>query len=441
MSKIIHCEQIMESDKLMNHEDIKNKTPRVQKFCTLFAFAFAVSTIFARMMALDNFLIISFALPFAWLVFAFIGNPKFFLNLKKHELLTIFFILYTVIVPYILSNAQIGNRYLAFGQVLIFYFIYLYNHKYKYYASSKFIIIWSMPFVIYTNITSLIALNANYWAVKIIKTQGEYTDLARSQGIGGYEFIYFLVFLCIILIFFISQRKTLKLKISVIVFALTLLLLLSYTIILSQFFTALIMLTVSILIMFIFAKRQASINILYFGVAMVSIISFKPIFMALTNFLIYLNGTGRTVQRLEDLQQQFSGSDRGDGFALSERTFTLDMSLDGIYNHPVCGIIVDPIASDDGFLIGFGQHSHFLDTFALFGVFIGALLVYIIVQPFLRKKHSALKGFNLAILASTLILFTMNNVTPSIGFAIFFIYPVFCDWFEKKIEQQKEPQP
>ncbi len=112
------------------------------------------------------------------------------------------------------------------------------------------------------------------------------------------------------------------------------------------------------------------------------------------------------------------------------RAWTIEASWNAFLHNPISGIIVNSIQFGGNYLIGFGQHSYFMDTLALYGMFIGIVNIYIVLQPFFiqMKKNNVLYGLNLSMIISTLMLLGMNNTTTSIGFAIFFLYPVFCDW-------------
>lgn len=405
----------------------KQKNPFSQKFCTMIAFYLAVASIFPPLKGLPGYTLSCLAAMLVWILCAALAKPSFFTIFTKsplHKQLILFFLVYTSLVPYLFGNDVIGNRYMTYAQVLIFYFIYQYNRAYGYNNSNKAIIKWSLPFIIYTSIVTLYGLINNPYLSRSIKSSGEYSTDLQSQGIGGYEFIYFLVFVGIMLMFVVMNKRVLNFRNKLAVHSLLALFVL--TVVYSNYFTALIMLIVS-LVMLIGMRKSGVMSKLFTGIiGVVFLVQGKEIFTGITNWLVTNLNSGRTVERVIALQADVLGYGSNESL-LAGRLPTLEVSWDAFLRHPFFGMILKPIESDGGFLTGFGQHSQFLDTFALYGVFIGLLNIYIVVQPFLNRMKGK-SSFNLAMLASVLMLFVMNNVTPSIGFAIFFIYPVLHDW-------------
>ena len=81
----------------------------------------------------------------------------------------------------------------------------------------------------------------------------------------------------------------------------------------------------------------------------------------------------------------------------------------------------------------FGQHSQVLDTFALFGIFIGILQLYILFKPFhiyLKDANIYLSSFAEVVVLLFFIQVTINNITPSIGFAVYFIFPTTFNYIK-----------
>ena len=105
-------------------------------------------------------------------------------------------------------------------------------------------------------------------------------------------------------------------------------------------------------------------------------------------------------------------------------------------NNPIFGIIFYPLATNhSGQLIAFGQHSQIIDTFALFGFPLGLLQLYIYTKPFRDRITYGYRKYNILtilIMISFLCVSVFNNVTASIGFAVFFIYPTINELINKK---------
>ncbi|TXC82182.1 hypothetical protein FS935_21015 [Metabacillus litoralis] len=251
--------------------------------------------------------------------------------------------------------------------------------------------------------------------------------MLRSQGIGGYELVYSLVFLCIILFFILVNLKLIKKSMigpSSVVFILFFL-----TIIFANYFTALLILTLAFATITLMKKWNMLVKFFLIVLGFIVLVFSKDILILITNWFISFLGNGSTVDKLLILQSNILGYGGVDNVALN-RAMTIETSWHAFLQSPIFGIVIDSIEQTGGFLSGFGQHSYIMDTFALYGLFIGILNIYILTQPFLvrMERGNVLVGLNFSVLMSTLILFFMNNATPSIGFAIYFIYPFFYNW-------------
>lgn len=393
----------------------------------------AVNSIFPPMKAIPGITLITFIFMFVWIFLAFTKNPFFFIKMPFHRLLTFVFILYTVLVPYLLGNDTIGNRYLAISQIFLFYIIYVF---YRDHGKQKYnigIIKWVIPFLIYSAVKTVLALCSNPFISRSIKSHGEYSLRVSSQGIGGYELIYFLTLFCIIQFYisFIHKEKTISKKMHIL--NLMMLALFSTVIVLSNYFTALVICVTSIILL-LFIKFTNGTNILkrLAGIYLIIliIIYIKRISIFVVRIAITTLNPGKTLDRITAIYQKLQfGSDVA---LLDSRILTLHKSLDALSNNPVLGLISKKIEFDtDGYLVGFGQHSQILDTFALFGIFIGIAQIYILCQPyFIRIKNSGIKDLPIVLMIAMMTLFFMNNVTASIGLVLFLIFPTIHDELE-----------
>jgi hypothetical protein len=407
----------------LDHLYINPKYAILQNIATICAFYLAVSSLFPQLRVLPQYQISIFFAMLIWLVLAMLIHPNFFIRPDMHTLFLLFFISYTFLVSYFFGNNVIGNRYFEHAHMFIFCLIYQYNFKYDYANSNKKIILWVIPFIIYTGIVTLMGLVKNPYLSRSIKSEGEYTLALRAQGIGGYEFVYFLVFISIILLFTIINAKSLKMRKTYKYLAILMCALFVAVVVYSNYFTAIIMLLLSFFIVTIF--KSNNITIKFFSGFIIIIFFFNlNMFMYVTNWLIQILGSGRNVERLLELQNDFMGYE-GLNSIFAGRSPTILISWTAFKENFLFGIITKPIESSGGYLSGFGQHSYLLDTFALFGVIIGLLNIYLIFQPLLiRLKREELSfSLILAVITSFIIITSINNVTPSIGFAVFFVLP------------------
>jgi len=190
----------------------------------------------------------------------------------------------------------------------------------------------------------------------------------------------------------------------------------------------------SIIVRLLILKKNTNRTIIFTIIGIIALTIIIQTFMInLIDFLINISlGTSNT-SRLIEIKNFVITSQMGD--LIRTRVDTWVESLVAFSNYPILGVIQNKLYYSGGWLIGFGQHSQFLDTFALFGFGIGLLQIYIFTQPiFIRVKgrDGVYFGMSLLLLLLLIILFTLNNATPSIGFALFFIFPTVYDRLEKK---------
>lgn len=420
--------------------DSKIKTPILQKISTLIVLYLAISSILPQIKVLPGYQISVFLAVGIWVLIALLMRPAFFINLKLEVFIIILFVFYTVLFPYLFGNGIIGNRYLDFGVSLFFYIIFIYNETYNFTNSSRTIVFWTIPFLLYTSLITLVGLLDNPYLARSIKTKGDYSTSLRIDGVGGYELVYFLVFISIILFYLILNGKIYGIK-KVPRFMLFLLLtIFTVTIILSNYLTALVMLFMSFLIILITKSKNLLFKFIVTFTGIVILIFIEKIILYIFNLLIDILGSGSIVYKLNILKANIMGTSNVS--ITSDRFTRLSLDIEAFKENPLFGIIVKPIQSNGDFLVGFGQHSQFLDTLALFGLFIGLLNLFIVLSPFfIRLKTSTnIKGLSIAMLFSVIIIFSMNNITHSIGFAIFFVYPVVYSFLIKDRKRTMELQ-
>ncbi|WP_066055695.1 hypothetical protein [Robertmurraya korlensis] len=411
----------------------KQETILMRKVLSLISYYLIVASILPQLKLIPGYTVSVFAAMFAWFICALLLNPIFFVRPQINTLLIIFFVSYTFLTPYLFGNSTLGNRYLEHGVMFVFYLMYKYNKMFDYSHISKSLVKWIIPVVIYTSVVTFYGLLNNPYLARSIKTSGEDTMMLRAQGVGGYELIYFLVFVSIILFYILFNIKLISIYKKILSYLILLLFLL--TIVFANYFTALLIVTIAFSLILIISKGKLLIKSIFILFGIIFLFFSKEVINLIISWLISFLEEGSTVYKLQILQANIMGSN-GEGSLLLNRTLTLESSWNAFLDNPIIGIITNPIESNGGFMVGFGQHSHFIDTLALFGLFFGILNIILIIQPFIVRMriNPDLIGFNLTILISTIILFLMNNATTSIGFAVFFVYPVVYDWF---VEREK----
>ncbi|MDQ6418673.1 O-antigen ligase family protein [Paenibacillus sp. LHD-117] len=405
------------------------------KLSVVAAFIYMLLCVFPPTRALPAYTWVALFMAGLWALIAFISRPGFFTifgDKPVHRLVIMGFVLFTTIFPYLFGNGVIGNRYLLFGQLLAFYFIYQYNKKYGMESANESIVRWSLPFIGITTVITLFNIVDNPWLARSIKSSGEASAALQARGIGGYEFIYFLTFVCIMATFMWMNKKSLKLTNRVSLGILIFIILGMLTIAFSNFFTALSIYAIATTVIVITRMAGLVARTLALLGSLLLLLNWQGIFLAATNFLID-NLNGRTVERIMSIQSTVINGSAQEGL-FAERLPVYEQSWNAFVDNPFFGVVVNQLEFSGGFLVGFGQHSQFLDTFALYGFIIGCVNIAIVLYPFITRftKDRMLTNLNITMILATVLLFTMNNVTPIIGFAVFFMYPVLYDFIKKR---------
>lgn len=371
-----------------------------------------------------------------WCFVAFLARPSFFLRMKYPMTAALVFCLYTSVVPYLFGNGMIGNRFLSLGSIPLFYWIYRYHAEHGLGLVNRTLALWSMPLVIFVSLRTGWALLASPWIARSIKSGGEYSASLLRQGIGGYEFIYMFVFIVVLLFFIALNGQRLRLPPAWRAAVVALFLVFTLVVILSNYFLALILILLAVAIQLATGKKPA----LTLGVFALLWICGRPLALFALDAATHVLPQGRTAERLELVRGGMMGRLGGEE-TLNSRQEVLEASFKGWAEHPFLGIITQPIRTSGGFITGFGQHSQFVDTFALFGLPIGLLQLYFILHPLLTRARRCppLRGLSWSMAVTVPVLFTFDNVTGPIAFSFFFLYPVVYEWLELRLASGTPP--
>lgn len=367
-------------------------------------------------------------LMMAWLSFAFLYQPLFFTKPNLHQLITYLFFIYTIFIAFAFSNGFIGNRFLEYFQIFIFYWAYCFNSKYGRVSDNLKLLYYLMPVVVITSVVTIIQYISNPNISRTAKKDTANGIEQMSQGVAGYEFIYFLVFISIVMLFLVTQRKK-QIKTLVKGLLWFLIILFAVNIALSNFMIALLFVTISLLFR-VFIPKISALRVLVYIICFLVISPFLPyLLLGSIDFALSLSGSSMNAQRLLEMRELLvSGLIE---LSLGARLEAFQSSLYAFVNNPIMGIITSDIGGGIAGLHGFGQHSFLLDTFALYGGIIGVASVYIYSQPLVKQIRRDINGgsslpFLMLLLA--MLFFIINNMTPSIGFAIYFAFPVLYGW-------------
>lgn len=392
-------------------------------------FALGVMSIFPPIRSFSLFNQLWSVLLLGWFITITIAYPKFWFNSTVHRLAIYMYIVYAIVVANITGNGVMGNRYFELFQIPMFFMSYYTYTKMGRIIACRRVVIGLIPFLIFTCIATIKASIKNPMAARDSASSMEVLANMRA-GVGGYELIYFLVVafaICLYLYFFISSFKY-KIGLGL------LLLLFFVTIVASNFMTALLLTTISVVVKVTLSKVTIN-RVISITLAVLFLFIYSDfILVAIIDMALGIMGESLNAARLLELKILLVENEQGS--SMQARSNAYNKSFELIFKHPFFGILTKPLLRVGDGVAGFGQHSQILDTFALFGIPLGLLQVYIYFKPLverLRLKSRQISSFTVLIIILTGVIFTMNVATPSIGFAIFFIFPVVYDYLNQEL--------
>lgn len=419
-------------NQLLNEQPLKKRS--FFYICGLvMIFLLALSSIFSPIRALSYFNQIWAICIIGWFFFTFLENPFYFLIPSRHRFAIYLYLIYTIGVAFMVGNGSIGNRFFELSQLLLFYMAYEKNKLSGRNQDNLFIIKLIAPFVLITCYITIMAYSIDPFISRTIKSsQGEGIQYLK-MGVGGYEFIYFLVILVPILIFVLfNKNRSIPKRYKFVGIVATSLF--GVNIVLSNFSTAFFLLLLGIIIRLFFYRIKYSYVFIYILLLLLIMISFQPLITFILDFLADNLGDSNNVSRVLEIKDLLINGESGTSIEARNDVFLESIYL--FFENPTFGIITEPINRNNyGQITGFGQHSQVFDTFALYGLLIGLLQLYIYLKPLiarLKYTRGIVSGFTLAIMIVFLIIITINNATPSVGFAVFFIFPTIYDWYIEK---------
>lgn len=308
------------------------------------------------------------------------------------------------VFPLIFGNSAYANRYLHLSGLLLYPMIYeaTKNSKIPAYLV-RLLIVWS----ILVAIPTIIACSGAPYASR----QADVSALYQSMGVGGYMYIY-AISLGSVILFAFAINSTFSKK-TILLYAIWLLYIV--TIYKSNFMTSVLVAVLGAFCCILCKKNSAKkkiISILFFSLFI--ILMSGPIFQYLETLIrSIIPNSGR-------IANIFGGS--GDLFQslinefIGDRLPTLQSSINAINKHPIAGLVFTELN-----LISFGQHSTILDTFALWGIPVGCIYLYLMFKPYFSIKRLKHYEYTIPNLVSFFILAFFNNIECTSAFVMFYI--------------------
>lgn len=390
----------------------------------------AVSSIFSPLRALTYYNLLWAFCIVGWFALTALDNPRYVFNLTIYKFAIYFYVIYTVAFAYLTNNGPIGNRFFQLAQLPLFYMAYEKNKLSGWDKDNRILIALSTPFILITCYLTLNAYRINPMISRAVKKQYEIGVEYMKMGIGGYHFIYFLVIAFAILLFFIFNKyRPINRKLKIL--GIGVLLVFAMNIILSNYSLAFLILIVIVFMRIFFSRINVKTVFFYsLPIAILLFFSNQILLLFLDNLQSLIRGSLNASHILE-LKYYLSSGYLGN--AMYSRYEVFNYSIQSFIHNPIFGTLADP-----NIIVGvaiYGNHSQIFDTFAFYGLGIGVLQLYIYLTPIKERivnVNGSYEGLPLLIMLLMIILFTLNNATPSIGFALYFIFPTVYDWIHRE---------
>ena len=385
-----------------------------------------IEAVFPPVTLIVNPMVVTLLCLIAWCALSFLRDPYFYLNFEKNIriLYPMLFLVISIVVPYIFDNGIIGNRYASLALLPMGYIIFNYYDKHGKLNRLKRVVYVAIAFASVTFVRTLIALIENPNICRTIKSEGAYTEGLYRQGIAGYSFVYFIA-LCSIVVLNIAIKEY---KTKTTLPLLGLYVLMAYFVLKSNYVTALLIVALGAAILLVaeFINRKKIGVVLFLFIAGIFVVSYQNEIINTLSFLI--------PERIADVIVVGDGSifkSFVDEF-MYDRFPVMKSSIDAYVENPVGGLVInEKINTSGGFLEGFGQHSHIVDTFALYGTTIGILNLFVITRPFRNNRGRFVSNnvpLTVAMMVAIFVVLLFNNTTDAIALAFTIIYPLARDY-------------
>ena len=361
-----------------------------------------------------------------WFSLTILTFPDFYLRRLQYSAIAFLYISYTIFIPYLVNNMEVGNRYMMYTQIPMFYIAFELNRSFGRNRDNIKIILFTLPFGLFTMVKTLYAYRSNEFASRAAKIMDEQGfELVRS-GIGGYEYIYFLVFIFAIMLLLNPEVKRLAHLRKYSLYSAMIFVVFAH-IYLSRFALAFLMALGILFFKYSPSIKNIRVLVFYLFLGVLGVFFSMEIVLFLIEQLLALLGENQISEKLIEIQifiqQGYMNT------YLFSRYENYSFSLSAISQFPILGASLAAHGNLKDYIFEAGNHSHVLDTMAYFGVLISMFQVYIYVEPFNRmtKRFGGHRTMIQLVIALFIILAVLNNISPSIGYAVYFIMPTIME--------------
>ena len=331
-------------------------------------------------------------------------------------------ILLAVIVIIATLSDGVESGFTGNLQLIMFF---LYYCVYLYYEGSGKDISWVIWFIailiIIWNSTTLHGYETQRNLSRLLAKDFEGAESYAARGIGGYAYIYSLLFFAPITLGYLTRySKTINAWQKILLW--TALISSVLVIFSSGYMIAILLLIVSVIVLlFIKGKKKATWGV--FTLVITTLVIFIFAEDLLRTLQPYVRGTMYETKIEDMIYSLTEGSASGTVEGRFERYIR---SVKLFFQSPIWGQLSRS---------NIGKHSAILDKFAQFGVLIGSLFVYYLMRVQTRMiKKGIDTGISYSIFIVSGLFFLLNNIALAQGTMIFVYYLAIM----KKIEKEKK---
>lgn len=379
---------------------------------------FALSSISPSLQALSYYYLYIGLSIVLWIITAFILDINFFVKPKKHIFLIFCFYFYTLFVTILFGHVEFLKWNVGIAVTMFPILIYaFYKDRFEKFLNYIF---WSIMVIVpIWCLISIKFLNQDSSIMRQISSNPE-SIILKQQGIGGYEFVYSVVFLVIICLAMLINLK--RYSIILRILTITTMVMSLIVIVKADFSIATLTCFIGMLIVFVLKKVSISrILTLMIGLFCLLLL-LENIFPLIIEKLSELTHGMAYAPRINEILTFISiGKAEGD---LKSRIDLYILSINQMIQYPLLGnIVLNNIETYKSF----GNHSTILDRGALYGLCIFLLDIYILLYLSFTRIKSRILGFSslaISVFVSTVIIFTLNNATSSCGVMTFLMFPI-----------------
>ena len=139
-------------------------------------------------------------------------------------------------------------------------------------------------------------------------------------------------------------------------------------------------------------------------------------------------------QKLIEIKSFISSSNMD--IFIYHRYLNYSYSFSLFLDHPLFGAISAPSLGPKIDVFAHGNHSHFFDTTAYYGIFVLVLQLYVYSFPIIEllRKYQIYRSTIITGYILFIILVVLNNITPSIAFAIYFVTPTMIEYYDREMQ-------